>query len=97
MEMTTKNDAFYISGETFTRSWAGDNSGRYEWTSADGRLVCWCSKRSFEIDRNGIKKPVHEYSATLDGYPSTKTWPRLSDAMAAAVMSRMRYDQRSAA
>lgn len=81
--MTRRDDQFSLSGETFTRTWVGDNSGRYEWASSDGRLVCW---------RDG-----REYRATLDGYPSTKVWPTLTGAMAASVISRERYDQRRAA
>lgn len=95
--MTRHDDRFSISDETFTRTWAGDTSGRYEWTSADGRLVCWCSNRRVETDRHGVKSPLHEYSATLDGYPSTTTWPTLIVAMSAAVMSRAKYDRWRAA
>ena len=74
------DDRFTLNGETFQRTWNGD---RYDWTSSDGRLVC------FRVNR--------EYQATLDGYPSTKTWPTLTGAMAASVISRARYDQRRAA
>lgn len=78
--MTRRDDFFSISGETFQRTWNGE---KYNWTSNDGRLVCW---------RDG-----REYSATLDGYPSTKVWPTLTGAMAASVISREKYDQRRAA
>jgi len=78
--MTRRDDQFSISGETFTRTWTGD---RYDWTSSDGRLVC------FRVERS--------YRATLDGYASTKTWPTLTAAMVALVISRERYDQRRAA
>ncbi len=81
--MTRRDDQFTLSGETFTRSWVGDNPGRYEWTSSDGRLVVWREGR--------------EYRATLDGYPSTKAWLTLTAAMAASIMSREKYDQRRAA
>lgn len=87
--MTARDDLFNLNGETFQRSWNGE---RYDWTSADGRLVCWCSHREFV---NG--RAHHEYSATLDGYPSTKTWPTLTGAMVASVLSREKYDQRRAA
>lgn len=90
--MTGRDDLFTLNGTTWQRTWVGDNSGRYEWTSDDGRLVCWCSKRWFE---NG--RPIHEYSATLDGYPSTKTWPTLTGVMAAAVHSREAWDRKRAA
>ena len=73
-------DTFTSSGITWRRQWVGDNSGRYEWTSDDGRLVC------FREGRN--------YSATLDGYPSTKTWPTLVAAMAEAYRSRDAYDRK---
>lgn len=95
--MTRREDQFTITGEVFTRTWSGDNSGHYDWTSADGRLVCWCSKREFATDQFGSKRAVHEYSATLDGYPSTKTWPTLAGAMTTAVQSRAMYDRRKAA
>lgn len=78
--MTVRDDLFTLSGETFQRTWNGE---RYDWTSADGRLVCFREGRS--------------YGATLDGYPSTKTWPTLTGAMAASVQSRQKYDQRRAA
>jgi hypothetical protein len=81
--MTCRDDQFSLAGETFTRTWAGDNSGRYEWTSEDGRLVCFRDGRA--------------YSATLDGYPSTKTWPTLTGAMMASIQSRTKYDIRRAA
>jgi hypothetical protein len=81
MGLTMKrDDQFSLSGETFTRTWNGE---RYDWTSEDGRLVCFRDGRA--------------YSATLDGYPSTKTWPTLTGAMAASVISRTKYDQRRAA
>jgi len=92
--MTRCDDQFTISGETFRRSWTGD---RYDWTSRDGRLVCWCSKRYFDVDRCGVKRQVHEYNAKLDGYPSTRSWPTLTAAMVASVISRDAYDKRRAA
>lgn len=86
----TRRDAFFrIHDETFERSWNGE---RYDWTSSDGRLICWCSFREFT---NGRAR--HEYSATLDGYPSTKTWPTLSAAMVASIQSRDAWDRRRAA
>lgn len=77
--MTRRDDLFTLAGETFTRTWTGD---RYDWTSADGRLVCF---------RDG-----RDYRASLDGYPSTKTWPTLTAAMLASVQSREKYDRRAA-
>ena len=74
------DDLYSRNGITWRRQWVGDNSGRYEWTSDDGRLVC------FREGRN--------YSATLDGYPSTKTWPTLVAAMAEAQRSRDAYDRK---
>ena len=73
-------NTFRLGSTTWARQWVGDNSGRYEWTSDDGRLVCFREHR--------------EYSATLDGYPSTKTWPTLTAAMAATVKSRDAYDRK---
>ncbi len=73
-------NTFCLGSTTWTRQWVGDNSGRYEWTSDDQRLVCFREHR--------------EYSATLDGYPSTKTWPTLTGAMAASVKSRDAYDRK---
>jgi hypothetical protein len=73
-------DTFTLSGITWRRSWIGDNSGRYEWTSDDGRLICF---------RDG-----REYSATLDGYASTKTWLTLTAAMAATHGARDKLDRR---
>ena len=81
--MTRRDDQFSLSGETFTRTWVGDNSGRYEWTSSDGRLVCWREGR--------------EYNATLDGYAAKKRWLTLTAAMAASIMSRTKWDERRAA
>lgn len=81
-----RDDLFTISGETFHRTWNGE---RYDWTSSDGRLVCWCSERKFVRGH-----AVHEYSATLDGYPSTKVWPTLTAVMAASVASREAWDLR---
>ena len=75
-----RDDLFTIQGTTFRRQWVGDNSGRYEWTSNDGRLVTFREGR--------------DYSATLDGYASTKTWPTLTGAMAATVRSRDAYDRK---
>jgi hypothetical protein len=77
--MTSRDDLFTIFGETWFRTWSGD---RYDWTSSDGRLVCW--------------RDVRQYRATLDGYPSTKTWPTLTAAMVASVQSREKYDRRAA-
>jgi len=54
------DSTFHRAGTSWHRTWNGD---RYEWTSDDGRLVAWCSKRQFVGG-----KPIHEYSATLDGY-----------------------------
>ena len=73
-------DTFTRSGITWRRQWIGDNSGRYEWTSDDGRLVCFRDGRA--------------YSATLDGYASTKTWPTLTGAMAATHQSRDAWDRK---
>jgi len=85
------------SGERWRRRWVGDNAGRYEWTSEDGRLVVWCDSRRFEDDpAKGGRKAVHVYRATLDGYPSTITWPTLNEAMAEAVLSRHKLDRRRA-
>lgn len=78
-----RDDLFTLAGTTWHRAWIGDNSGRYEWTSDDGRLVVW---------RDG-----HDYSATLDGYHATKTWPTLTGAMAATTKARDDYDKRRAA
>jgi hypothetical protein len=74
------DDTYTGMGATWRRQWVGDNSGRYEWTSDDGRLVVW---------RDG-----HDYRATLDGYPSTKTWPRLTTAMLVSVRSRDAHDRK---
>lgn len=76
-------DTFSHSGITWRRQWVGDNSGRYEWTSDDARLVVW---------REGL-----EYSATLDGYAAKRTWPTLTAAMAAAGESREKWDKRRGA
>ena len=73
-------DTFTRSGITWRRAWIGDNGGRYEWTSDDGRLNVWREGR--------------EYSATLDGYASTKTWPTLTAAMAATHGARDKLDRR---
>lgn len=73
-------DTFTRSGITWRRQWVGDNSGRYEWTSDDGRLVCF---------RDG-----KAYAATLDGYASTKTWLTLTAAMAEAQRSRDAWDRK---
>ena len=78
--MTKRDNIFRLHDTTWSRQWVGDNSGRYEWTSDDGRLVTF---------RDG-----RDYSATLDGYPSTKTWPTLTGAMAATVRSRDAYDRK---
>jgi len=86
------------SGEIWTSAWVGDNAGRYEWATADGRLVVWCDSRRFEDDpARGGRRAVHVYRATLDGYASTITWPTLLDAMAEAVRSRHKLDMRRAA
>lgn len=74
------DDTFERLGLTWQRQWVGDNSGRYEWTSDDGRLVCWRDGRS--------------YRATLDGYSSTMTWPTLTGAMLAAHQSRDGWDRK---
>ena len=74
---------FTRDGITWTSTWVGDNSGRYEWTSDDGRLVAWREGR--------------EYRATLDGHNSTRTWPTLIATMAEAQRSRAAYDRRRAA
>lgn len=71
---------FTSHGVRWRRQWVGDNSGRYEWTSDDGRLVVW---------RDG-----REYSATLDGYPATRTWLTLTGAMEAARQSRDAWDRK---
>jgi hypothetical protein len=75
-------DIFTRDGITWRRQWVGDNSGRYEWTSDDNRLVVWREHK--------------DYSATLDGYPSTKTWPTLTAAMAASVKGRDALNRRRA-
>jgi hypothetical protein len=74
------DNVYTLNGTTWRREWIGDNSGRYDWTSEDARLVCW---------REG-----HIYRATLDGYPSTRTWPTLTGAMAATATARAAYDRR---
>jgi len=84
-----RDDIYRRAGTIWRRQWTGD---RYEWTSVDGRLVAWCSARRFVGG-----KPVHEYSATLDGYASTRVWPTLTDCMDAAVKSRDALDRRAAA
>lgn len=76
----TRDDLFVRNGIAWRRQWVGDNAGRYEWTSDDGRLVCWCEGRT--------------YRATLDGYSSTKTWPTLTGAMMAAHQSRDFLDRK---
>ena len=76
----TRDDLFTLGAVTWRRQWIGDNAGRYEWTSDDARLVVWREGRN--------------YSATLDGYPSTKTWPTLVAAMAEAQRSRDAYDRK---
>ena len=76
-------DTYTRDGVTWRRQWVGDNSGRYEWTSDEQRLVVFREHR--------------EYSATLDGYPSTKSWPTLTGAMAATVKGRDALDRRRAA
>ena len=75
-------DTFTRDGVTWRRQWVGDNSGRYEWTSDDGRLVCFREHK--------------DYAATLDGYPSTKSWPTLTGAMAASVKGRDALNRRRA-
>ena len=76
------NDTFTRSGITWRRQWIGDNGGRYEWTSDDGRLICW---------REG-----KNYSATLDGYAAKRTWPTLTAAMTATHGARDKLDRRNA-
>lgn len=73
-------DIFRQGSTIWRRQWVGDNSGRYEWTSDDGRLICWREGR--------------DYSATLDGYPATKSWPTLTAAMAELHRSRDAYDRK---
>lgn len=86
------------SGEMWSCAWVGDNAGRYEWRSSDGRLIVWCDSRRFEDDAvRGSRRAVHVYRATLDGYASNVTWPTLLEAMAEAVRSRHKLDMRRAA
>lgn len=75
-----RDDTYARNGITWRRAWIGDNGGRYEWTSDDGRLVCF---------REG-----KVYAATLDGYASTKTWPTLTATMAELQRSRDAYDRK---
>lgn len=87
--MAGSDSTFHRAGTSWHRTWNGD---RYEWTSDDGRLVAWCSSRKFVSG-----KAIHEYSATLDGYASTRVWPSLVECMETAVKSRAAYDRRKAA
>ena len=73
-------DTFTRSGITWRRAWIGDNGGRYEWTSDDGRLICFREGKA--------------YAATLDGYAAKRTWPTLTAAMAELHRSRDAYDRK---
>lgn len=68
--MTRRDDLFTQDGTTWQRKWVGDNSGRYEWTSSDGRMVCF---------RDG-----HIYRFTIDGALTTTRSMSLVAAMRTA-------------
>lgn len=95
--MTRRDDIFAMPGNVqWRREWVGDNAGRYEWHTADGRLVAWCERRWFETDAvTGVKRAMHVYRASLDGVVSERKWRTLQEAMAAAATARWQKDSQS--
>ena len=55
-------------GTDWTRQWVGDNSGRYEWTSDDGRLLVYRdgSRYHAEIDGKALQRLEPTLWAAMD-------------------------------
>lgn len=65
-----RDDLFHRHGLTWHRAWVGDNSGHYEWTTADGLCVVW---------REGP-----DYRAAVDGITAERRYHTILAAMEAA-------------